>query len=404
MSSSKSRMAGIVIIGAGECGIRAAFAARDAGYEGAITIVGDEQTLPYERPPLSKPDASGAVEKPITSPEILSEKAIDLKCGVSANAIVRNAHEVSLSDGGLLAYDRLLLATGARPRTLTCPGGDRAQVLRTIKDANAIYAAAENATKVVIVGAGLIGLELAAELRTRGLHITVVEAGPRPLGRNVPERLATRLAAKHQEEGVSILCGVHIASCTDRGVELEDGRFLQADLVIAAVGVVPNDELARSTGLTVENGIRVDGQLMTDDPLIYAAGDCAAVRTSEGNYRRYETWQNAQAQGEVAGRNLGGGDASFDVPVWFWSDQYDLGLQGVGDTSGNPTVIRVLGDGAEILFFLDDIGALAGAAGLGRGNAVAKDIKIAQRLIGARVNAGLLSDPAHNLKKLLRAA
>ena len=182
------------------------------------------------------------------------------------------------------------------------------------------------------------------------------------------------------------------------------GRFLQADLVIAAVGVVPNDELARSTGLTVENGIRVNGQLMTDDPLIYAAGDCAAVRTSEGNYRRYETWQNAQAQGEVAGRNLGGGDASFDVPVWFWSDQYDLGLQGVGDTSGNPTVIRVLGDGAEILFFLDDIGALAGAAGLGRGNAVAKDIKIAQRLIGARVDAGLLSDPAHNLKKLLRAA
>lgn len=404
MSSSKSRMAGIVIIGAGECGIRAAFAARDAGYEGAITVVGDEHALPYERPPLSKPDASGVVEKPITSPEILSVKAIHLKCGVSATAIDRNAQVVSLSDGGSLSYDKLLLATGARPRTLTCPGGDGAQVLRTIEDARALYDAGDTATKVAIVGAGLIGLELAAELRTRGNQITVIEAGLRPLGRNVPERLATRLAAKHHEEGVSILCGVHIASCTDRGVELEDGRFLQADLVIAAVGVVPNDELARSTGLTVENGIRVDGQLMTDDPLIYAAGDCAAVRTSEGNYRRYETWQNAQAQGEVAGRNLAGGDVRFDVPVWFWSDQYDLGLQGVGDTSGNPTVIRALGDGVEILFFLDGVGALVGAAGLGRGNAVAKDIKIAQRLIGARVDAALLSDPAQNLKKMLRAA
>ena len=404
MSSSRSKLPGIVIIGAGECGIRAALTARDAGYQGPITVVGDEQTLPYERPPLSKPDASGVIEKPITSLEILSEKAIHLKCGVSASAINRNAQEVSLSDGGSLAYDRLLLATGARPRTLTCPGGDRAQVLRTIEDANAIYAAAENATKVVIVGGGLIGLELAAELRTRGLQVTVVEAGPRPLGRNVPERLATRLAAKHHEEGVSILCGVHIASCTDRGVELEDGRFLQADLVIAAVGVVPNDALAGSTGLTVENGIWVDDQLMTDDPLIYAAGDCATVRASEGIYRRYETWQNAQAQGEVAGRNLAGGDVRFDVPVWFWSDQYDLGLQGVGDTSGNPTVIRALGDGVEILFFLDGVGALVGAAGLGRGNAVAKDIKIAQRLIGARVDAVLLSDPAQNLKKMLTAA
>ena len=384
--------------------MRAAFVARDAGYQRPITVVGDEQTLPYERPPLSTPDASGAVEKPITSPEILSEKAINLKCGVSATAIDRNAQEVSLSDDGSIAFDKLLLATGARPRTLTCPGGDGAQVLRTIEDANSIYAAAENAAKVVIVGAGLIGLELAAELRTRGLHITVVEAGPRPLGRNVPERLATRLAAKHQEEGVSILCGVHIASCTDRGVEFKDGRFLQAELVIAAVGVVPNDELAGSTGLTVENGIRVDGQLMTDDPLIYAAGDCATVRMSEGIYRRYETWQNAQAQGEVAGRNLAGGDVRFDVPVWFWSDQYDLGLQGVGDTSGNPTVIRALGDGAEILFFLDGVGALVGAAGVGQGNAVAKDIKIAQRLIGARVDAALLSDPAHNLKKTLRGA
>ena len=396
-------MTGIVIIGAGECGMRAALAARDAGYEGPITVIGDERALPYERPPLSKSDAMGAVEKPITSLDALSEKAIDLKRGVSAIAIDREAQEVALSDGKSLQYGKLLLATGARPRTLICPGGERALVLRTIEDARAIYAAVETATNVVIVGAGLIGLEIAAKLRTRGLQVTVVEAEPRTLGRNVPERLATRLAARHQEEGVSIICGVHTASCTDCGMELEDGRFLETDLVIAAIGVVPNIELAVSAGLSVENGIRVNGQLMTEDPLIYAAGDCATVRTSEGTYRRYETWQNAQSQGEIAGRNLAGGDVRFDVPVWFWSDQFDLGLPGVGDTTGKPSVIRGLDDDSEILFYLDEAGALVGAAGLGQGNAVAKDVKIAQRLIGVRVDATSLSDPTHNLKKLLRA-
>lgn len=397
-------MVGIVIIGAGESGVRAALTARDAGYLGPITLIGEETALPYERPPLSKPDAAGAVEKPITSPEALSEKTIILKRGVSAVSIDREARKVVLSESSALPYEKLLLATGARPRSLACPGGDRAQVLRTIEDARRIYAAAQTAKNVVIVGAGLIGLELAAELTIRGLHVTVLEAGPRPLGRNVPEQLATRLAARHKEAGVEILCGVRMASCTNSGVVLDEGRVFEADLVVAAIGVEPNAELAASAGLTTENGIRVDNRLMTEDPLILAAGDCAAVRTSGGTYRRYETWQNAQAQGEVAGRNLAGGDACFNVPVWFWSDQYELGLQGVGDTSGTPAAIRNLGDNANILFFLDDAGALVGAAGLGHGNAVAKDIKIAQRLIGGAMDPALLSDPAHNLKKLLRAA
>jgi 3-phenylpropionate/trans-cinnamate dioxygenase ferredoxin reductase subunit len=397
-------VSGIVIIGAGECGIRAAVTARDTGYQGPITVIGEETALPYERPPLSKPDDSGAVEKPITTLEALSEKAIVLKCGVSAIAIKRDAQEVVLSEGGSLPYEKLLLATGSRPRPLNCIGGDRALVLRTIEDANAIYAAARTAKHVVIVGAGLIGLELAAELRTRNLNVTILEAGPRPLGRNVPEQFATKMALRHQGAGVGIVCNAQIASCTDSGVVLNDGRIFEADLIIAAIGVVPNTELAASAGLTTENGIRVDSRLMTDDPNIFAAGDCAAVKTAEGTYRRYETWQNAQAQGEVAGRNLAGGNALFDIPVWFWSDQYDLGLQGVGDTSGSPAAIRDLGKDAEMLFFFDDDGALVGAAGLGRGNAVAKDIKIAQRLIGVRLDAAALSDPGHNLKKLLRAA
>lgn len=397
-------MAGIVIIGAGESGMRAAFAASDHGFPGPITVIGDERALPYERPSLSKPDTSGLIEKPIMYPEALSEKAIKLKRGVSAITVDRVAQVVFMSDGGSIPYEKLLLATGARPRILPCPGGDRALALRTIEDARAIYAAAETATNVVIVGAGLIGLEIAAELRTRGLQVTVVESGSRPLGRNVPEQLATRLAKRHKEEGVNILCGVQIASCTTSGVELKDGRFLESDLLIAAIGVVPNIELAIRAGLSVENGIKVNGQLVTEDPLIYAAGDCATVRTFEGTYKRYETWQNAQAQGEIAGRNLAGGDANFGVPAWFWSDQFDLGLQSVGDTTGKPSVIRGLGNDSEILFFLDEAGALVGAAGLGQGNAVARDIKIAQRLIGVRVDGTALSDPTHNLKKMLRVA
>lgn len=397
-------MSGIVIVGAGECGMRAAFTVRGTGYQGDIAVIGDEFALPYERPPLSKPDAAGAVEKLIARPEVLAEKAIVLNSGVSATAIDRGAREVVLSNGGSLPYRKLLLATGARPRPLNCPGGDRALALRTIEDARAIYAGAQTATNVVIVGAGLIGLELAAELRTRDLHVTVLEAGPRPMGRNVPEQLTTKLAARHREAGVDIRCGVHIASCTDSGVVLDDGRVFEADLIIAAIGVEPNTALALSSGLPVENGIRVDSRLMTDDPHIFAAGDCASVQTSQGLCRRYETWQNAQAQGEVAGNNLAGGDVCFEVPVWFWSDQYELVLQGVGDTSGPPAAIRKLGDDAEILFFLDDAGALVGAAGLARSNAIAKDIKVAQRLIGAIMDPALLSDPAHNLKKLLRAA
>lgn len=396
-------MSGIVIIGAGESGVRAAFAARDAGYTGAITLVGDESAIPYERPPLSKPDASGAVEKPITSQEALLEKGVAYSSGVSANVILRDTRQVVLSDGGSLAYDKLVLATGARPRLLNCSGGESAKVLRTIADARAIYTCADMAKNVVIVGAGLIGLELAAEFANRGLEVTVIEAGLRPLGRNVPELLASKLEARHQEAGVKILYGVEIAACTGNSVELVDGRNLTADLIVAAIGVEPNVDLAVDAGLSVENGIKVNDHLLTDDPHIYAIGDCASVKALDGSYHRYETWQNAQSQGEVAGQNLAGKVTRFDVPVWFWSDQYELGLQGVGNTTGSPSAARQTGQGGELLFFLDKTDALVGAAGLGQGNAIAKDIKIAQRLIGAKLDSTLLADAAYNLKKLLRA-
>ena len=397
-------MSGIVIIGAGECGVRAAFAARANGFDGKVTLVGDESGLPYERPPLSKPDANGATLKPICTTQMLAAKDITLLDGVGALRIDRDTSCVRLSTGEDLSYSRLLLATGASPRRLTCEGSEHAVTLRTIEDANRIYSQAVNGSRTVIIGAGLIGLELAAELVGRGNKVTILEAGPVPLGRNVPQPLAQRIVQRHIAEGVDILFNTEVARLSGRSVELVGGETIAADLVVAAIGVVPNTDLAQAAGLYVGNGIAVDERLRTIDTNIFAAGDCASVNFSGLGFQRFETWQNAQFQGEIAGRNLAGAAEVFEPPVWFWSDQYDLGLQGVGQTNGTATALRTLSDDAEILFYLNNSNQLVGAAGLGVGNAVAKDIKLAHKLIEAKVaiEAAHLEDPTTNLKKLLR--
>ena len=399
-------MSGIVIIGAGECGVRAAFAARANGFDGKVTLVGDESGLPYERPPLSKPDANGATLKPICTTQMLAAKDITLLDGVGALRIDRDTSCVRLSTGEDLPYSRLLLATGASPRRLTCEGSEHAVTLRTIEDANRIYSQAVNGSRTVIIGAGLIGLELAAELVGRGNKVTILEAGPVPLGRNVPQPLAQRIVQRHIAEGVDILFNTEVARLSGRSVELVGGQTIAADLVVAAIGVVPNTDLAQAAGLYVGNGIAVDERLRTIDTNIFAAGDCASVNFSGLGLQRFETWQNAQFQGEIAGRNLAGAADVFEPPVWFWSDQYDLGLQGVGQTNGAATALRRLSDDAEILYYLNDARQLVGAAGLGVGNAVAKDIKVAHKLIEAKVTieAAHLEDPTTNLKKLLRPA
>lgn len=398
-------MSGIVILGTGECGVRAAFAARDFGFEGPITLIGEEAGLPYERPPLSKPEADRAILKPICTTLALAEKDIRLLDGVKATNIDRRAQTVALSSGKSIGYDLLLFATGPSPRSLRCEGADRALTFRTLADANRIYAAADLAREVIIIGAGLIGLELAAELSGRGVAVIVLENSPVPLSRTVPQALARRIVDRHLAEGVQILTGVEVVRVTGRTVELADGRSIPGAVVVAAVGVTPNTELADAAGLATGNGIRVDEHLRTADPAIFAAGDCASVQVEAGGHQRFETWQNAQAQGEIAGRNIAGADVTFAPPVCFWSDQFDLGLQGVGTTQGDPSAIRPLGEGAELLFYLDGGDRLVGAAGLGQRQEVAKDIKLSQKLIeaGIPVSATQLSDPAINLKKLLRA-
>jgi 3-phenylpropionate/trans-cinnamate dioxygenase ferredoxin reductase subunit len=407
--------AGMVIIGAGECGGRAALTLRELGYDGPVTLVGDEPHLPYERPPLSK-DAmvSDAPEiKAIASDEILAERSIRHIHSVQAVAIDRAAHLVRLSDSSVLAYDKLLLATGSTPRKLPMPGlGARCVYLRTFADALAIRSHLSPANRIAIIGGGFIGLELAAAARKLGVAVTVIEAQPRILMRGVPAEIAQIVHQAHEAEGVKILTGQGISSIADDGTEvciaLADGQEIVADLAVIGIGAVPVTGLAVEAGLSVDNGIVVNAELRTDDPDIFAAGDCCSFPLAiyAGRRVRLEAWRNAQEQGALAARNmLGAGEAHAAVP-WFWSDQYGLSLQIAGlSDEGKSTVRRDLSDGAFILFHLADDGRLVAASGIGPGNAVARDIRLAEMLIAKRAKPApeALGSQDVKLKSLLAA-
>lgn len=405
----------MVIVGAGECGGRAALALRDLGYEGPVTLVGDEPHLPYERPPLSK--EAMASETPeiraITSDELLAEKSIRHLRSVRAAGIDRTAHVVRLSDGASLSYDKLLLATGSTPRKLPMPGlGSRCVYLRTFADALAIRAHLRAGSRIAIVGGGFIGLELAASARKLGASVTVIEAQPRILMRGVPVEIAGIVHDAHEAEGVKILAGQGITAIADDSAEvrvtLADGKDIVADLSVIGIGAVPVTTLAAEAGLTIDNGIAVDAELRTSDPDVFAAGDCCSfpLAVYGGRRVRLEAWRNAQEQGALAARNmLGAGEAHAAVP-WFWSDQYGLSLQIAGlSDEGRGIVRRDLGEGAFILFHLAEDGRLVAASGIGPGNTVARDIRLAEMLIGKRAKPApeALGSPDVKLKALLAA-
>ena len=407
-------MAGFVIIGAGECGARAAFALREKGFTGAITLIGSETHLPYERPPLSKEAlVAGVGPKLVAAAERYAEAGIDVLCGRTVLSIDRAGKRVLLDDGTDIAYDKLLLATGARPRAL--PGttyGDRIAALRSHDDAERIRAHLAEGSHIAILGGGFIGLELAASARKLGATVTLVEGLPRILTRGVPAEIAEIVASRHAAEGVEVLCRAKVAGIEERPGEvritLEDGRVVAASLLVVGIGAVPNTELAEAAGLAVQNGIAVDGALRTSDPDIFAAGDCTSYPLPlYGDQRiRLESWRNAQEQGQLAAANmLGGAEAHSAVP-WFWSDQYDMTLQIAGLADGAVTTVRrEMGERAFILFHLDAEGRLIAASGIGPGNAVARDIRLAEMLIAARVHPdpAELAAPETKLKKLLAA-
>ena len=407
----------MVIIGAGECGARAALALREQGYAGPVTLIGDEPHLPYERPPLSKQlmlTETEPLPKTIADAARLTAHGIHCRTHSAAISIDRSAKTVTLADGSTIGYEKLLLATGAIARRVNLPGADRPRIatLRTFDDALKIRSAFQPGARIAILGGGFIGLELAASARQRGATVTVIEAMPRILSRAVPEAHATVIANRHRAEGVDLRCGAGVADITDARDQIEitlaTGETITADLLVIGIGAVPVTALAESAGLAIENGIAVDERLQTTDPDILAAGDCCSFPLAiyGGRRVRLESWRNAQDQGGLATRNMLGAGETISAVPWFWSDQYDLVLQiaGLPDV-GASVVRRDLGDGAMVLFHIDAQGRLVAASGLGRGNVVAKDIRLAEMLIAKRAipDLGALADPTLKLKSLLVA-
>ncbi|MCV0395105.1 MAG: FAD-dependent oxidoreductase [Rhizobiaceae bacterium] len=408
--------AGMVIVGAGECGARAALALREGGYQGRVTLVGGEPHPPYERPPLSK-DAMTGDDQPsprvIASFEQLADLRIAFLAGSPVTAIDREARSVVLADGRSLSYERLLLATGSSPRRLAiAPASPRIAYLRTFDDALALREQMTPGRRVTIVGGGFIGLELAASARRRGAEVTLIEAQERILKRGVPEAVTEIVHKLHAGNGVEVVLGIAIVSVeADNArvrIALADGRAIEADSTVIGIGAIPETGLAAAAGLAVDNGVAVDARLRSSDPDILAAGDCCSfpLAVYGGRRVRLEAWRNAQEQGLLAARNmLGAGENYASVP-WFWSDQYEMSLHiaGLAD-EGVTTVRRDLGNGAFVLFHLADDGRLVAASGIGPGNSVAREVRLAEMLIARRAmpDRARLALSDYRLKSLLAA-
>jgi 3-phenylpropionate/trans-cinnamate dioxygenase ferredoxin reductase subunit len=404
----------MVIVGAGECGVAAALTLRQEGYAGPVTLIGREPHLPYERPPLSKAAITGEDEpspKTIAASDRLAAASIRVMTSNPAVGINRLERTILLADHSVALYEKLLLATGAVPRRLPKVPASVAY-LRTYEDARNIRSRLNENCRTVIIGAGFIGLELAASARKRGAAVTVIEAQSRILMRGVPTDIATAVAARHAAEGVEISCDRAISAIEDDNsctrIVTNDGRVFEADLCIVGVGAAPTTDLAQAAGLEVDNGVAVDERLRTSDPSIFAAGDCCSfpLAISEGQRTRLESWRNAQEQGALAAKNMLGANLPHRAVPWFWSDQYDLTLYVAGLANERHTTIRRdLADGAFLLFHLADDGRLVGASGLGAGAAVAKDIRLAEMLIAKRAKPApdRLAAPEVKLKTLLAA-
>lgn len=394
----------LIIVGAGHAGGRAALTLREEGYSGRVILIGDEPHVPYERPPLSKGLLQGNVDLAgcsLCDSARLVELGIEHIAGNPVSQLDPPQHRLQLADGQWLGYSGLLMATGGRARRLPQAQAN-VLYLRTHDEALALKAALRPGARLVIVGGGFIGLEVAATARGLGCEVTVLEAGPRLAGRVLAPVICDALLRVHRQQGVDVRLNVALESIHAEAVQLVDGQLLPCDLVVVGIGMQPNIELAVAAGLEVGQGIRVDAHLRTSAPDIYAAGDVCEFRLG-GEYQRQETWRNAEAQGRHAALNMLGRDEPFEALPGFWSDQYDWGLQTVGVITP-LTVSRALPDAGLLLFYLDADQRLQGACGWGPGNSVAKDIKLCERLISARIalNAASLADPDVSLKHLLR--
>jgi 3-phenylpropionate/trans-cinnamate dioxygenase ferredoxin reductase subunit len=349
----------VVVIGAGLTAANAVETLRAGGFEGSITLVGREPHPPYERPPLTKGFLTGADPIESAFPHDsgwYEDQRIRLLADTAAVAVDRSARTVALSTGETLSYDALLIATGASPRVPDLPGADTAYYVRTIDDSERLKAALERGGRVAIVGGGWIGLEVAAAARSYGCEVTVLEQFDLPLAHILGDEIATYLRDLHVRNGVDVRTGVTVSAITSEGVETSAGP-VPADVVVVAVGVAPDTEVAAAAGLEVDNGIVVDEHLRTADPRILAAGDVAnATNTTLGTRLRVEHWDNAVRLGKLAGRVIGGEDASYDWQPYFYTDQFEFSMEYVGHSSpSDEVVIRgSLADNEFVAYWLAD--------------------------------------------------
>jgi 3-phenylpropionate/trans-cinnamate dioxygenase ferredoxin reductase subunit len=329
-----------VIVGASLAGAKAAETLRAEGFDGRVILIGAEHERPYERPPLSKDYLRGEAGRDkvyVHDEGFYGEQEIELRLGRTAVALDTAAREVALDDGERLRYDRLLLATGAEPRRLPIPGDDLDGVLylRSVQDSDALRERLDRGGSAVVVGAGWIGAEVAASARQRGLDVTVVEPLSVPLERALGAELGAIYRDIHADRGVRMLLGTGVEAIEGAGaverVRIADGRVLECDFVVVGVGVEPRTQLAEAAGLAVDNGVLVDERLQTSAPGVLAAGDVANAR--HPFYRepiRVEHWANALHQGPVAARNMLGKVEPYDNIPYFFSDQYDVGMEYAG--------------------------------------------------------------------------
>ncbi|MBF6619040.1 MAG: FAD-dependent oxidoreductase [Patulibacter sp.] len=398
---------GALIVGAGQAGFQVACSLRQAGYDGAVTVLGDERHAPYGRPALSKERLKPESELQYLRPEsFFAAQRIDLRIGTSAVRVDAAGRRLHLESGEVLDYDQLVLATGATPRRLPVPGGDLAGIapLRTAEDAERLEQRLGATARLVVVGGGFVGLEVAASARARGIAVHVLEAQDRLLARALSAPMSAHLLDVHEQAGVVVSRRSVVERFVDdgagavSGVVLADGATVAADTVVVGIGVVPNTLLAQTAGLAVDDGIVVDRSLRTADPAIWAIGDCARFPTVDGALVRIESVQNATDQARAAAASIVAGAGTYDAVPWFWSVQHEQRLQIAGLSTGHDRAVsRVANDGLSVFCFRGD--ELLAVESVGR----PKDHMAARKLLaaGVRVDHGQAADPDFDLKTLV---
>jgi len=400
----------IVVAGAGQAAAQLVDSLRREGFSGPLVVVGDEPFLPYQRPPLSKKFLAGELELDrlfIRPASFYQQTRAEMRTGVRVAVVDPGGRTVTLSDGGQLQYAKLVLAIGSQVRRIRVPGAelDGVHYLRGIEDVHRLRAAAQPGKRLIVIGAGYIGLEVAATCRHLGVEVTVVEALDRVMSRVVAPLVSEFFAAEHAAHGVRILCGAGVKAIEGTGrvesVVLADGSRLPADFVVVGVGVLPVTDIAESCGLELSNGIAADEHCRTSDPDIFAFGDCASFPSLRyGRRVRLESVDNAFEQAKTAAATLVGRTVAHDKVPWFWSDQYDLKLLIVGLADGHDEVV-LRGDPATRSF---SVCYLKGRELLAL-DAInnPKDYMAARRLIAERVrlDPAKLADPSVALKDAL---